>query len=142
MLQSPPRPQRQRSVPTLLQEMQNSAAPQSSAFVGRRLRLEFLSSWGDPFYVGLTGLEVLVHTDLRPAKLSIQNLHAIPRDMNDIPGHRGDPRILDRLVGHAAAVVVCCGSWTVCDQLRGRISFVFKPLFCIMQACGRPQCDC
>jgi hypothetical protein len=52
--------------------------------------MNILESWGDLFYVGLNGIEVLdgngkvipISTDSRKIKVT-----AVPRDMNSIPGH-------------------------------------------------------
>ncbi len=56
-----------------------------------------MESWGDLFYVGLTGVEVL---DERGNSINITNqmIDANPRDMNSIPGHGSDYRTLDKLV--------------------------------------------
>ena len=54
------------------------------------------SSHGDPFYVGLNGLE-LADVDGRVLPLDGSNVEAIPRDINELPDTRGDPRTLDKL---------------------------------------------
>ena len=56
-----------------------------------------LESWGDPFYVGLTGIELL-DQDGKKIPIHVSYLHAKPRDMNTIPGYSGDYRTLDKLV--------------------------------------------
>eukprot|EP01028_Stygiella_incarcerata_P008400 TRINITY_DN3655_c0_g1_i1.p1 TRINITY_DN3655_c0_g1~~TRINITY_DN3655_c0_g1_i1.p1 ORF type:complete len:691 (+),score=231.47 TRINITY_DN3655_c0_g1_i1:132-2204(+) len=64
---------------------------------GKSIRIDILESWGDMFYIGLTGIEVLDAT-LNPVPISPDMMIAKPRDMNDLPGHVGDPRTLDKLV--------------------------------------------
>ena len=66
-------------------------------------------SWGDSFYVGLTGLEIygiqrqslkanLLDGEGNKIPIQMKNLNAKPRDMNSIPGYSGDTRILDNLI--------------------------------------------
>ena len=47
-----------------------------------------LSSWGDKYYVGLTGLQVLGPGG-QPLSLTVDCLDAKPRDLNEIPGYSG-----------------------------------------------------
>ncbi|CAM6100708.1 unnamed protein product [Calypogeia fissa] len=65
--------------------------------VGQILMLKILGTWGDPHYVGLTGLEVL-NPEGAPYPVSKDALSAKPRDLNDIPGCKGDHRTLDKIV--------------------------------------------
>ncbi|KAL3692610.1 hypothetical protein R1sor_006261 [Riccia sorocarpa] len=65
--------------------------------VGQVLLLELMETWGDPYYAGLTSVEVL-DPDGVPYSVSQDALTAKPRDLNDIPGCRGDHRTLDKLV--------------------------------------------
>jgi protein JBTS26 len=62
---------------------------------GKCVRIDILESWGDMFYIGLTGIEVLDAT-LSPIPVSPGMMIAKPRDMNELPGHVGDPRTLDK----------------------------------------------
>ena len=56
-----------------------------------------LDTWGDIFYVGLNGIEVISGSgEIIP--LTIENIDANPRDMNTIPGYSGDYRTLDKLI--------------------------------------------
>jgi hypothetical protein len=48
---------------------------------GRVLEINITDTWGDLFYVGLTGLEVL-DSDGKPILINISNVSADPRDMN------------------------------------------------------------
>jgi hypothetical protein len=48
---------------------------------GKILELNITETWGDLFYVGLTGLEVL-DSNNRPIPLSLNMVNAEPRDMN------------------------------------------------------------
>jgi hypothetical protein len=70
---------------------------------GHRLTLNILSTWGDPYYVGLMGLELfdefgcplplpVVSADGRPA------LWADPPDINVLPAYDSDPRVIETLV--------------------------------------------
>jgi protein JBTS26 len=63
---------------------------------GRVLELNITETWGDLFYVGLTGLEVLDGNN-RPIPISLNMVKADPRDMNQIAGHNSDYRTLDKL---------------------------------------------
>ena len=57
--------------------------------------MNILETWGDPFYVGLSGIEILSR---EKENLAIKNVDANPRDMNVIPGYSGDYRTLDKLI--------------------------------------------
>lgn len=64
--------------------------------VGKSIRICILASWGDAFYVGLTGIEVLgpngrIH-------INRSDLKAQPESLNCIQGHSNDPRTLDKLL--------------------------------------------
>ncbi|KAM9715846.1 katanin-interacting protein isoform 1-T1 [Menidia menidia] len=69
-------------------------------YTGKCLRLELMTTWGDPHYMGLTGLEV-VGKDGEGLPLDLSMLAASPRDLNDLPDCGYDLRTLDKLVdGH------------------------------------------
>uniref|UniRef100_I3MWA4 Katanin interacting protein n=1 Tax=Ictidomys tridecemlineatus TaxID=43179 RepID=I3MWA4_ICTTR len=61
------------------------------------LRLNFTASWGDPHYLGLTGLEV-VGRDGQALPILLRQVSACPRDLNDLPEHTEDSRTLDKLI--------------------------------------------
>jgi hypothetical protein len=63
---------------------------------GKSVRIVILETWGDSFYVGLSGLELIGAEG--PLPLQPGNLNADPRDMNVIPGYSGDYRTLDKLI--------------------------------------------
>ena len=65
--------------------------------------MNITESWGDLFYVGLNGLEVL-NSRGEPIPISVDSddklgtkVVAVPRDMNAIPGHGSDHRTLEKL---------------------------------------------
>ncbi|KAJ1449975.1 hypothetical protein M885DRAFT_469901 [Pelagophyceae sp. CCMP2097] len=80
-------------------------AEQSTLFVipelprGSELTLNILSTWGDPYYVGLMGLEVF---DAAGHLVTVANvdaqLWADPPDINILKGGGDDPRTVDKLV--------------------------------------------
>ena len=59
------------------------------------LKLNFVSTWGDPYYLGLTGLEV-VAKDGSPVSVSLDMLEADPKDLHVLPGYETDDRTLDK----------------------------------------------
>lgn len=77
---------------------------------GQVIFINITDSWGDLFYVGLNGLQVLDERG-RPIPISVEpgqtdprtglrtktSVHAEPRDMNSIPGHGQDHRTLEKL---------------------------------------------
>eukprot|EP01022_Parablepharisma_sp_SALTPOND_P028480 TRINITY_DN71032_c0_g1_i1.p1 TRINITY_DN71032_c0_g1~~TRINITY_DN71032_c0_g1_i1.p1 ORF type:complete len:1123 (+),score=56.15 TRINITY_DN71032_c0_g1_i1:1477-4845(+) len=74
---------------------------------GRALTLKILETWGDLFYVGLTGIELLgtlyCNTFLLDNNKTLIPLHpfcitATPLDLSVIPGYSGDYRTIDKLL--------------------------------------------
>ena len=77
---------------------------------GQVIFMNIMESWGDLFYVGLNGIEVLdeygevIRVTTEPGKINPEtgvrsrtSVHAEPRDMNSIPGHGQDHRTLEKL---------------------------------------------
>jgi len=69
---------------------------------GRTLKFNVLSTWGDPHYVGLMGLEIF---DERGKVLELSDigkqLWADPADINVLDDYEEDPRTVDKLLGTA-----------------------------------------
>lgn len=61
------------------------------------LVLNFTDTWGDLFYLGLTGLE-LAGSDGDTIPLSMDMLDADPKDLHVLPGYENDDRTLDKYV--------------------------------------------
>jgi len=67
---------------------------------GRQLIFNFTDTWGDIYYMGLTGLALLVREangKLRERYPLRKRIKANPSDIN-INGHHGDPRTLDKVI--------------------------------------------
>jgi len=66
---------------------------------GRRITVDILDTWGDNFYVGITGVAVFIARggSARTFDLKRTHLDANPLDIN-VEGHTGDPRTLDKAV--------------------------------------------
>lgn len=60
------------------------------------ITLHLLESWGDHHYIGLTGLEILDENH-NQIVIAMNQVRAVPADMNSISGHSGDYRTLDKL---------------------------------------------
>ena len=67
------------------------------AFSVRTIEINITETWGDIFYAGLNGLEVL-DQNMQPIPIDIGSISANPRDMNSIPGYSGDYRTLEKLI--------------------------------------------
>lgn len=59
------------------------------------LQLNFTMTWGDPHYLGLTGLEVIGKNG-QALKISTEQISASPQDLNDLPEYTGDSRTLEK----------------------------------------------
>lgn len=57
--------------------------------------LNFTETWGDPHYLGLTGMEV-VAKDGEAIPITMGMLHANPQDLHVLPGYETDDRTLDK----------------------------------------------
>lgn len=60
------------------------------------IQLKLITTWGDPYYIGLTGIAIL-GAGLEPIPLSDDQLQASPRDLNDLLEYTDDDRTLDKL---------------------------------------------
>ncbi len=88
-------------------------------YSGKQLQLEILSTWGDPHFVGLAGLDVFdaegkrvsfsnpgvsarmvaVRVDVASTMPDFQDaISADPPDINVLPGYTNDPRTVDNLL--------------------------------------------
>ncbi|KAG7390008.1 hypothetical protein PHYPSEUDO_008970 [Phytophthora pseudosyringae] len=66
---------------------------------GQNLVINILSTWGDPFYVGLMGIEIFDHTGHAVHLSDVdKQLSADPPDLNIQDRDRLDPRTVDKLV--------------------------------------------
>lgn len=74
--------------------------PEPGVYHGICLQLNFTTSWGDLHYLGLTGLEV-VGKDGQALPISLHQISASPRDLNDLPEYTDDSRTLDKLIDGA-----------------------------------------
>ena len=59
--------------------------------------LNFLSTWGDPYYLGLTGLEV-IGREGETIDVNMDMVSADPQDLHVLPGYESDDRTLDKYV--------------------------------------------
>jgi hypothetical protein len=89
-------PQQQQQLSLDLRGMNNNKTSPDTIKC-RKIRIDIESSWGDMYYSGLTGIEVL-DEQMNVIPLKISQLNAVPRDMNAISGHSGDYRTLDKLI--------------------------------------------
>ena len=69
---------------------------------GSQLVINILSTWGDPYYVGLMGLEMFDSNGHLIALSNVdEQLGADPPDINVLPEYNNDPRTVDKLLdGH------------------------------------------
>lgn len=64
------------------------------------MEFNILETWGDLFYVGLTGIEIIDADTGKPIAINMKNIDANPRDMNSLGGAGSsgtDYRTLDKL---------------------------------------------
>ncbi|EGZ21669.1 hypothetical protein PHYSODRAFT_492265 [Phytophthora sojae] len=92
---------------------------------GQNLVINILSTWGDPFYVGLMGIEIFDHTGHAVHLSDVdKQLSADPPDLNIQDHDRLDPRTVDKLVDK---------HYFTCDELhawlapfsRGQNHFIY-----------------
>ncbi|EDQ90700.1 uncharacterized protein MONBRDRAFT_16141 [Monosiga brevicollis MX1] len=74
---------------------------------GRELELTLHSTWGDPHYVGLTGIDVFDSSGQCITRQA--SVHAVPESLRHIPGHEADPRVAANLID---------GVNRTCDELH------------------------
>ncbi|VFV42972.1 uncharacterized protein LYPA_23C000470 [Lynx pardinus] len=86
--------------PPLSPPVPEVTTPEPGIYHGICLQLNFTASWGDPHYLGLTGLEV-VGKDGQALPISLHQISASPRDLNDLPEYADDSRTLDKLIDGA-----------------------------------------
>ncbi|KAG5443416.1 Protein kiaa0556 [Clonorchis sinensis] len=63
---------------------------------GRRLLIDIINTWGDQYYVGLSGIEIFT-TDGKNIS-SFCSVCADPADINILPEYGQDPRIIDNIL--------------------------------------------
>lgn len=63
--------------------------------MGRVLKFQLLSTWGDAFYVGLTGIQVFSETG---EIIVVKSIRAEPPDLRIVAGYGSDPRIVENLI--------------------------------------------
>lgn len=79
--------------------------------VGKCIKICILASWGDAFYVGLTGIEVFGPNG--KIHVSKNDLKAQPDSLNCIQGHSNDPRTIDKLVNGVNQTVDDMNMWLI-----------------------------
>lgn len=80
--------------------------------------MNFTATWGDPYYLGLTGLEVIGH-DGEALPVTLDMVDADPRDLHVLPGYEQDDRTLDKLVSPQCISLGCDSTcWTHVFSLR------------------------
>ncbi|EAR94456.2 hypothetical protein TTHERM_00052450 (macronuclear) [Tetrahymena thermophila SB210] len=92
---------------------------------GKSIKIEIYTTWGDNYYVGLTGIEFF---DSKGNLIQISNpkkqVKADPSDINILPEYGEDPRTCDKLVD---------GVYLTCDDLhmwlapyqQGKINYLY-----------------
>lgn len=59
------------------------------------MEIHIWSTWGDPHYVGLSGLEFF---DNIGGCIKVEQIKAYPPDINILPGYGNDPRTVEKLI--------------------------------------------
>lgn len=93
----------------------------SSTIAGRKLRVLILDTWGDAYYVGLTGIQVLGVEG--PFAIQRPWIEATPRDMNVIPGYSGDYRTLDKLINNKNQTTDDHNMWLI-PYTKGKYHYI------------------
>lgn len=76
---------------------------------GRRLSISIYTTWGDPYYVGLSGIEIFDFKGLPITFKRKNQINATPADINVLPEYGHDPRTIDKLID---------GTYRTCDDLH------------------------
>eukprot|EP00002_Diphylleia_rotans_P001000 TRINITY_DN10545_c0_g1_i1.p1 TRINITY_DN10545_c0_g1~~TRINITY_DN10545_c0_g1_i1.p1 ORF type:complete len:1785 (+),score=340.31 TRINITY_DN10545_c0_g1_i1:93-5447(+) len=79
---------------------------------GRVLRIEFLTTWGDLYYLGLTGIQIF-DGEGNLINLNAAMLSAQPKDLNELPGSNSDVRTLDKLVNNQNLTTDIKNMWMI-----------------------------
>lgn len=59
------------------------------------IEIHIYDTWGDPHYLGLSGVEFYNNEG---EFIKILDIKAIPPDINILPGYGDDPRTVDKLI--------------------------------------------
>jgi hypothetical protein len=65
--------------------------------MGKNIEFHILSTWGDNYYVGLSGIEIF-NNEGNLIPIESHEIVASPPDINILPGYGNDPRTIDKLV--------------------------------------------
>ncbi|EDV28369.1 uncharacterized protein TRIADDRAFT_53958 [Trichoplax adhaerens] len=90
----------------------NSPRMESTENVCGVLQFNFVDTWSDPHYLGLTGLKIL-GADGNSLELNVDMLSANPRDLNDLPEYDDDCRTIDKLVDGTTITVSDEHMWLI-----------------------------
>lgn len=93
----------------------------NSSVIGRKFRILIVDTWGDAYYVGLTGVQLIGNQG--PIAVQKQWLDASPRDMNVIPGYSGDYRTLEKLINNKTQTVDDHNMWLI-PFTRGKYHYI------------------
>jgi protein JBTS26 len=96
------------------------AASNASVF-GKKFRILIIDTWGDAYYVGLTGL-LFIGLD-GPIAIQKHWIEAIPRDMNVIPGYSGDYRTLEKLINNKNVTTDDHNMWLI-PYTKGKYHYI------------------
>lgn len=110
---------------------------------GRHLLINILSTWGDPYYVGLMGLEIFDGSG-HPVNIADpdRQIWADPPDINVLAEYNNDPRTVDKLVDthnftcddlHAWLAPFKRGAGALClsDAVRWRLCGRCGDMYCL-----------
>eukprot|EP00079_Xenopus_tropicalis_P030609 XP_012826708.1 PREDICTED: protein KIAA0556 homolog isoform X2 [Xenopus tropicalis] len=76
---------------------ENNSHKLPGIYNGKCLQLNFTMTWGDPHYLGLTGMEI-VGRDGKALPFTLAELSACPHDLSILPEYHNDTRTLDKLI--------------------------------------------